>query len=823
MKKIVIILGVLLLNNFQSIGQMCPIVAGSNLVTNGDFQGGCTSFTSEYNFNGTCDGGSVGPGNWTVTSNANARNSFFTNPTGANPPGEPLGTANQYLIIDADGTLGKDAYRSTVNVLNGTTYFFSAWISNINGTYENPPELKFSINGVQLGANLIASNTTHDWQQFYVTWTSATTGPVDIRLENLITTSNGNDLGIDAINFNTSCANIPNISTLGQSSVLPDTVYNCNIAFPLNLNPGLPGTYNLAWKKTAGSTLSSAATYNEPPTPADGTKLFLCYEYIPGCPRKDSVIFKTTPLAVELGPAMVMCAPVNIVLNSGVTNPPVTVQWLKNGTPVATTANYTATDIGNYTVNISRAGCGSASDVVSITNPVSTISGTGNYCAAGGTADFTVTGSSLIKWYTVPTGGVALNPGNTNPTITTTYAATNTTTPGCTSGLYAEDVSSYPGALMPAAPCAGSNTSNAADIMINVTQTMSLTSVDFYHNTGWGATGTFTFTLYGNNPTGCPYCGSCTPTGNKDGVGTSLYTENTPSYTVGGSNTVRTLNLTTPQTLTPGKYWLRIQANGTALGGFSGCDPARNISDTWTTPVNDNTGNSVMQGMKGMINGGSNVGGSGGLFNIKFQVGSSNACQRLFICAVDNCTAPVELIRFDVKKYSNGNSLVWETASEQNSSYFIVQRSIDGITFEDVRQVAAAGNSSTIISYSFLDQTYSKDASVVYYRLKQVDMDGAAHYSDIRSVQNDSFIQDINLYPIPVKRGQNVTLNYRSSARENITVDIIDNPGKVVSSGQFGVQEGSNSIELNSSSLASGLYHLMIRGTEVRTTKFVVE
>jgi hypothetical protein len=817
MMKLKIIFGLMVMMSFTLHAQICPISPGTNLITNGTFQSGCASFLSDYAFNNTCNGGSVGPGQWTVTDNANGRNSFFTNPTGANPPGEPA-SGNQYLIIDADGTLGKDAWRSTVSVISGTTYFFSAWISNINGTYENPPELKFSINNVQLGANLVASNATHNWQQFYVTWTAPSTGSIDIRLENLITTSNGNDLAIDAINFNTSCSNIPNLNSLGQSSVLPDTVYNCNVEFPYTLNPGLPGSYALAWRKVAGAPLSTAASYNEPPTPADGTKLYLCYEFIPGCPRKDSVIFRTTPLAVELGAPKVMCAPVSITLNSGVLSPPVTVQWLRNGVPVATTANYTATDIGTYTVNLSRAGCGSATDNVTISNPTSTISGTGNYCAANNTADFTVTGSSLVKWYTVASGGTPLNPGNSNPTITTTYAATNTTTPGCTSGLYAEDISSYPGIAYPANPCGTTNNYNGnSEILVEINQTLNLTSVDYYQNAGWG-NGTFTFSIFNNGPNAGPWCGPCGA--NKDGpTGGPIYSTTTAIMTQPGSGSLQR-TLATSYTLAPGRYWFRLSASGTAMGMFNCNQTYAANSNLWASPFVDNTGNNVMRVISA-LEGGNNQ-SSGALFNLQFQVGNANTCSRLFICAIDNCSAPVELIQFDAKKSSYGNTIIWKTASEQNSAFFVIQRSIDGINFEDIGQVTAAGNSSSILSYSYLDNE-ATHTGIVYYRLKQVDIDATPHYSDIKSIRNDELSSDVKLYPVPVKRGQNVTLDYITASDETIVVEIFDNPGKVVSEGQFEVQEGANSIELNTASLAPGLYHLRIKGGNNRTAKFIVE
>jgi hypothetical protein len=814
----------------QSVkAQICPVTPGTEKIVNGDFELGNTGFTNAFAYCAGACPSVMNPDQYFVTSNPNNQNNtYFKNMTDHTP-----GAGTNMLIFDFNNLSQNDPiYSTTINVTAGKVYFFSAWFANIaignmtacgscpGGQYiTNSPILKFKIAGVDQGIVHVDS-LSNNWNQYYITWTAPSTTAITIDIVNLRGGTQSNDLALDDISFTDGCNKITNLNSVGQSSALIDTVKNCNVAFPYTLDPALPGTYGYGWRNSAGTLLTAPATnttYSVTTAPADGTKYYLCYEYIAGCPRMDSVIFKVAPLSVELGAPKVMCAPVNITLNSGVISPPVTVQWKKNGVNVATTANYTATDIGTYSVDLSRAGCGSASDNVTITSPTSTLSGSATYCSAGGTTSYTVSGSASVKWYV---DNVTTTVLSTATTFTPALSSTNTTTPGCSSGLYVADASSYPGTLYSSPPCGTtSNTNGNAQLMIEVNQTLVLSSVDFWQNAGWGATGTFLFGIYNNNPTGGPWCGSCTPNGNYDGVGSSIYTETTPSYTVGGSNTLRTLTLATPQTLTPGKYWLTIQGSASPIGIFN-CTPASGTTQQWTSPVADNTGSSALVALKALEGG--NYQNSGGLLNIKFQVGASNSCSRLFICATPSCPAPVEMISFDVKKSSNGNSLVWKTASEQNSAYYIVQRSTDGINFEDIGRIAAAGNSTTTNSYSYLDNTYA-NSGIVYYRLKQIDIDNTPHYSDIKSISTNGFSQNVNLYPVPVKRGQNATLEMISEASENILVEIYDNPGKVVSSGQFDVTEGVNAIELNTSILAPGLYHLRIIGGSNRTAKFVVE
>lgn len=83
---------------------------------------------------------------------------------------------------------------------------------------------------------------------------------------------------------------------------------------------------------------------------------------------------------------------------------------------------------------------------------------------------------------------------------------------------------------------------------------------------------------------------------------------------------------------------------------------------------------------------------------------------------------PVELVYFDGISYSDKNILSWETESENDSDYFLIQRSQDGINWVDVMVKSAAGNSNSNIKYVIIDQFQNN--GFIYYRLLQYDIDG---------------------------------------------------------------------------------------------------
>jgi hypothetical protein len=91
---------------------------------------------------------------------------------------------------------------------------------------------------------------------------------------------------------------------------------------------------------------------------------------------------------------------------------------------------------------------------------------------------------------------------------------------------------------------------------------------------------------------------------------------------------------------------------------------------------------------------------------------------------------PVTLVSFGAAHQAGSEvRLAWSTASEQRSAYFEVQRSLDGQIFAPLERVAASGTTTQTHHYAHLDQ--SAPAGQLYYRLRQVDSDGATTYSPV--------------------------------------------------------------------------------------------
>ncbi|MFQ3577132.1 MAG: hypothetical protein SNJ77_11920 [Cytophagales bacterium] len=817
--------------SFKSSAQ-CPVSSGTEFIVNGNFSAGNVGFTTDFTF--FPGPGTLGQDQYAITTNPNNFNSGFFRNMGDHT----TGTGNMLIFDFANNGINDAVYRTTVPVVTGQTYFFSAWFANIainnfspcpecpgGQKITNSPILKFRIGGVDQGI-ISVDSLTNNWNQYFTPYTATSTGNITIEIINLRGGMASNDLALDDISFSNSCAQIADLNSYGRRTELVNTLNACNVGFPYNLTTNRSASnYNFRWLDNSGVTIPGQTNPNFTISTAPGsaTKYIVCYDSIAdglnGCWKKDTVTVVNTPLSVNLGNDIVMCAPINVTLNSSMQNPPVDIIWRKDGVviPSATSGTLIVTEPGTYRVDASRSGCGAANDEIVVSSPVQSFTGTGTYCETNNTASFSVTGATEVKWFTTATGGTPLNPTNSNPDISLAYNQTVTNVSGCESGLYAQDIGSYPGALMSTAPCAPSNSSSRVDLMIDVTQTAVLQSIDFFQNTGWGSTGTFTFTLSNNNPTGGPWCGSCSPSGNKDGVGTSIYSQVSPSLTVGGSNTVRTMTLNTPQTLNPGRYWLSIQASGTALGNFT-CNRALNSNGSWSIPLTDNTGNNVISATKSIFDG--NVQGSGGIFNLGFQVGSSNACSRLFICASRNCPTPADFVNFTVSQKANGLHLNWTVANEFEVKRYTIMASDDGSVFTPVSSLNAK-NQSGLLFYSAGIENNEKWR---YLKIRIENQDGSTAFSQTISLAPLKESSGFTLFNNKFKKGENLSLKMENETMGEVGVIIRDSKGKVLMNKKSIISNEIDDLEI--SGLESGLYfvELLIEEQGVRkTTNLVIE
>jgi len=174
------------------------------------------------------------------------------------------------------------------------------------------------------------------------------------------------------------------------------------------------------------------------------------------------------------------------------------------------------------------------------------------------------------------------------------------------------------------------------------------------------------------------------------------------------------------------------------------------------------------------------------------------------------CLMPVELLSFTGEASNCNVNLLWSTATEDNSSHFIVERSEDGVHFQDIGRVGAAGDSQSLLNYEFTDTQFE---SYSYYRLKQVDIGGRYAYTDIVRVISTCFEPDdvIDVFPNPVSY-QDLSIKLQSSVTASARIMVTDINGRVISETPVQITEGSNMLQVSTDNLSSGTYFVQVKG-----------
>ena len=119
-----------------------------------------------------------------------------------------------------------------------------------------------------------------------------------------------------------------------------------------------------------------------------------------------------------------------------------------------------------------------------------------------------------------------------------------------------------------------------------------------------------------------------------------------------------------------------------------------------------------------------------------------------------------------------------------------------------------AGMSSGNLSYQFTDNEIC--TGIVYYKLKQIDVNGTYAYSNVISVNCKSSM--LNLSPNPTTK--NVVLNFYEHSDGHVTVEVADMIGQIVLRKHYDVHSGFNDLEVEAGTLPDGVYYLKVMNAD---------
>ena len=627
-------------------------------------------------------------------------------------------------------------------------------------------------------------------------------------------------------------------------------------------SPGVPAA--LATAGNYGGELGIGNTIDQP----YATKITLpsgCLISVP-CPDKPS-----------LGSNFSICPSSSFTLNADESNTGYNYRWYSNSTNagrVSTWTPLTATTKGDSAYTVSSLGttatwfgvvvsytdpCGnvcSQSDSVKVSPIVPPWTLSGNFCSTDTSVQFIATDPSKLakfEWFSsltapTPLAGATGAPEDTviivgKHVANTSYKIGKT----CPYALFVTDTATYKGVLKPTAPCtpgtsanvSASNTStnpatasnNGTFLMVKVNQkNVTLKSLQF--ELMGNGTATFSFSIYADAGTGFNCNSPCTPSAGPqyEGVAngqSALYTS--PATILANTTTsyvTETLlgNYTFPST---GVYWIGLNltapSNNPQYGVFGSgtCAAPTYANGQWsgTSIWPDNTTYNIIEGVDASYQ--QTVQYQGAVYNLNFTYKSPFTCSRMLVCANDSvtCAQPVKFLAFTATQQTPSVLLNWSTASEQNSSYFEVQRSTDGTNFVNIGQVPAAGNSAIIKNYTFTDNSASEFSGTIYYRIVEYDIDNATTTSVIQSVSTGKG-KDVTIIPNPNNGNFEVVV---AGETEVLNLTLYNSVGQVVYTAVGKAQGSIFTKYINIQNLPAAVYYLNISSPSNSWVKKIVK
>lgn len=171
---------------------------------------------------------------------------------------------------------------------------------------------------------------------------------------------------------------------------------------------------------------------------------------------------------------------------------------------------------------------------------------------------------------------------------------------------------------------------------------------------------------------------------------------------------------------------------------------------------------------------------------------------------------PISVSLFELSKENQNAVLNWTTATELNNDHFDIERGFinDDMTveFKKIGEVSGKGTSNSATNYQFTSKQ-NVHSGIIYFRLRQVDVNGNYTYSEIKSLffAAPPFVIS-DLYPNPTD--DNFNFEVETNSEKEITIKLINSAGQLMFEENRTIMEGFNSININVENLPRGIYNV---------------
>jgi len=156
-----------------------------------------------------------------------------------------------------------------------------------------------------------------------------------------------------------------------------------------------------------------------------------------------------------------------------------------------------------------------------------------------------------------------------------------------------------------------------------------------------------------------------------------------------------------------------------------------------------------------------------------------------------------------------GVMLEWSTCLEETNSMFIIEKSNDGIQFNNIGAVKGAGTSKSLTEYTFLDINAKEER--LYYRLRQIDFDGSFSFSQVLTVTKKIANNFAVTYMSSVTAVEKFEVSIDSYKDGKISYQLIDLQGNIMESQQATTKHGINNIVVDLKGYPEKIYRLKLK------------
>ncbi|MCB9234172.1 MAG: discoidin domain-containing protein [Bacteroidia bacterium] len=174
----------------------------------------------------------------------------------------------------------------------------------------------------------------------------------------------------------------------------------------------------------------------------------------------------------------------------------------------------------------------------------------------------------------------------------------------------------------------------------------------------------------------------------------------------------------------------------------------------------------------------------------------------------------LDLLVFDGNWDHEDAYLYWNSLKEHNHFGYILERSLDGFSFDSIAFYSAKGNYAAINAYHHYDEEVRTiHEETFHYRLRMIDLNGNFEYSNVvtlyRTLEANAE-EFLTVFPNPAGQGQDFTLQYQLNEDLEVRITLFDVLGKFILQQEHSFVTGFNEVRIPAQALSAGAYYLKL-------------